>query len=93
MLPGKTVLSLTTDLLAFSAFSHLKDEQVSSLHHLIFRLQEPLTVIQQKLLLSFWTHADGSVLPAQLLHRCNMVLQQYGRMPMGELYVEEGTEY
>jgi len=89
MLPVKTVLSLTTDLLAYGAFSHLKDEQVSSFHHLIFRLQQPLTIVQQKLLLTFWTHADGSVLPASLLHRCNLVLQQYGRMPIGELYVEE----
>ena len=93
MLPSKTVLSLTTDLVAYGAFSHLKDDQVSSLYHLILRLQEPLTVIQQKLLLTFWTHADGSALPASLLHRCNMVLQQYGRMPICELYVEEGTEY
>ena len=93
MLFGKTVLSLTTDLLAYGAFSHLKDEHISSLHHLILRLQEPLTVLQQKLLLTFWVHADGSVLPAPLLHRCNLVLQQYGRTPIAELYLEEGLEY
>ena len=92
MLPSKTILCLTTDLLASGAFSHLKDEQVSALHHLILRLQEPLTVIQQKLLLTFWSHADAAVLPAALLHRCNMILQQYGRMPIAELYVEAEME-
>ncbi len=41
MLPSKTVLSLTIDLLAHNAFNHLKDEDISALHHLIIKLQEP----------------------------------------------------
>ena len=35
MLQSKTVLSLTIDLLANNAFNHLKDEEISALHHLI----------------------------------------------------------
>ena len=82
MLQSKTVLSLTIDLLANNAFNHLKDEEISALHHLILKLQEPLTTIQQNLLLTFWNHAYTGDLPSALLHRCNTVLQQLGRSPM-----------
>ena len=92
MQQNKTILSLTTDLLANGGFSHLKDDQVSALHHLILRLQEPLTIIQQNLLLTFWSNADATHLPAALVHRCNMVLQQYGRHPIGALYAEMEME-
>ena len=64
MLQSKTVLSLTIDLLANNAFNHLKDEEISALHHLILKLQEPLTPIQQNLLLTFWNHAYTGDLPA-----------------------------
>ena len=40
MLQSKTVLSLTIDLLANNAFNHLKDEEISALHHLILKLQD-----------------------------------------------------
>ena len=83
---SKTILSLTSDLLANGGFSHLKDDQISALHHLIVRLKEPLTVIQQNLLLTFWNNADAANLPAALLYRCNTVLQQFGRNPIAELY-------
>lgn len=85
---NKTILSLTIDLLANNAFNHLKDEDISALHHLILKLQEPLTPIQQGLLLSFWNHAFTGELPAPLLYRCNMVLQQLGRNPLEEMMVE-----
>ena len=88
MLPSKTVLSLTIDLLANNAFNHLKDEEISALHHLILKLQEPPTAIQQNLLLTFWNHAYTGDLPAHLLHRCNTVLLQLGRSPMEELMME-----
>ncbi len=88
MLPGKTVLSLTIDLLANNAFNHLKDEEISALHHLILKLQEPLTSIQQNLLLTFWNHAYTGDLPAALLYRCNTVLQQLGRNPLEEVMME-----
>lgn len=87
MLQSKNILSLTTDLLASGAFSHLTDEQVSSLHHLILQLQEPLTIIQQRLLLSYWSQIDATELPPPLLHRCNMLLQQYGCAPAGACFM------
>ncbi len=83
---GKTILSLTTDLLANGGFSHLKDDQVSMLHHLILRLKEPLSIIQQNLLLTFWNNADATYIPPALLYRCNTILQQHGRNPIQELY-------
>ncbi len=88
MLPSKTVLSLTIDLLAHNAFNHLKDEDISALHHLIVKLQEPLTAIQQNLLLTFWNHAYTGDLPAALLYRCNTLLQQLGRNPLEEMMVD-----
>ena len=88
MLQSKTVLSLTVDLLANNAFNHLKDEEISALHHLILKLQEPLTYIQQNLLLTFWNHAYPGDLPAALLYRCNTLLQQLGRSPLEELVIE-----
>ena len=91
MLQSKTVLSLTIDLLANNAFNHLKDEEISSLHYLILRLQEPLTPIQQTLLLNFWNYAFTGNLSAALLHRCNTVLLQLGRNPLEEMMVEMDT--
>lgn len=88
MLQNKTVLSLTIDLLASNAFNHLRDDEISALHHLILKLQEPLTPIQQNLLLTFWNHACTTSLPAPLLHRCNAVLMQLGRSPMEMMEVE-----
>jgi hypothetical protein len=92
MLHNKTILSLTVDLLANGGFSHLKDEKISSLHHLILRLQEPLTTIQQNLLLAFWQNADASNIPPALLHRCNAVLCQLGHQPI-EAFAEEMDLY
>ena len=88
MLQNKTILSLTVDLLANNAFNHLRDDEISALHHLILKLQEPLTPIQQNLLLTFWNHAYTGDLPAPLLYRCNTILQQLGRSPMEMLEVE-----
>ena len=88
MLPSKTVLSLTIDLLANNAFNHLKDEEISALHHLILKLQEPLTRVQQNLLLGFWRHADTTGLSPALLHRCNTILQQLGHYPLEEMMME-----
>jgi hypothetical protein len=85
---NKTILSLTIDLLANGGFNHLKDEEITSLHHLILRLQEPLTIIQQNLLLTFWNNADAANIPPALLYRCNAVLQQRGHNPIEELAVE-----
>ena len=84
----RTILSLTIDLLANNAFNHLKDEDISALHHLILKLQEPLTTIQQNLLLTFWNHAYTGDLPAALLYRCNTMLQQLGRSPLEEMVIE-----
>lgn len=88
MLQSKTVLSLTIDLLANNAFNHLKDEEISALHHLIVKLQEPLTPVQQNLLLGFWSHASTAELPAALLHRCNTLLCGLGRSPLETMMVE-----
>lgn len=88
MLQSKTVLSLTMDLLAHNAFNHLRDDEISALHHLILKLTEPLTPIQQNLLLTFWNHACTTGLPAPLLHRCNSILMQLGRNPMEMMEVE-----
>lgn len=85
---NKTILTLTTDLLANGGFNHLKDDEISALHHLILRLQEPLTTIQQNLLLTFWNNADAANIPPALLYRCNAVLQQNGRNPIEELHAE-----
>jgi hypothetical protein len=85
MQQDKTILALTTDLLANGGFNHLKDDEISALHHLLLRLQEPLTLIQQKLLLRFWSNADAGNIPPALLYRCNAILQQYGMMPIEEL--------
>jgi hypothetical protein len=87
MQQGKTILSLTIDLLANGGFNHLKDEEISALHHLIMRLQEPLSNIQQSLLLTFWNNADAANLPPALLYRCNTILQQRGLKPIEELFV------
>ena len=85
---NKTILTLTTDLLANGGFNHLKDDEISALHHLILRLQEPLSIIQQDLLLIFWNNADAANIPPALLYRCNAVLQQRGRNPIQELHAE-----
>ena len=90
---NKTILSLTVDLLANNAFNHLRDDEISALHHLILKLQEPLTVIQQNLLLTFWHHAYTGDLPAALLYRCNTVLQQMGLNPLEEVMMEEMDMY
>lgn len=89
---SNTILSLTTDLLANGGFSHLKDDQVSALHHLILRLKEPLSIVQQNLLLTFWSNTDAANIPAALLYRCNTVLQQHGFAPIPELFAEMGME-
>ena len=86
---NKTILSLTIDLLANGAFNHLKDDEISAMHHLILKLQEPLTRVQQNLLLTFWNHANAADLPASLLYRCNSILQQLGRGPLQEMYAEQ----
>lgn len=88
MYSEKQILSLTTDLLAHNAFNHLKDEEISALHHLILKMKEPLTAIQQNLLLTFWNHAYTGDLPASLLYRCNTLLQQLGRSPLEEMLLE-----
>lgn len=88
MLQSKTVLSLTIDLLANNAFNHLKDDEISALHYLILKLQEPLTRIQQNLLLTFWNHAYTGDLPAPLLYKCNTALQRLGRRPLEEVMTE-----
>ena len=88
MLQSNTVLSLTMDLLAHNAFNHLRDDDISALHHFILRLTEPLSPIQQNLLLTFWSHACTADLPAPLLHRCNSILLQTGRQPMEMLQME-----
>ncbi len=85
MQQSKTILSLTIDLLANGGFKHLKDDDISALHHLILRLQEPLSTIQQNLLLTFWNHADAANIAPALLYRCNAVLQQLGRNPIEEI--------
>ncbi|MEI8058720.1 MAG: hypothetical protein WCG67_01080 [Ferruginibacter sp.] len=85
MQQSKAILMLTNDLLANGGFSHLKDEEISALHHLLLRLQEPLSNIQQNLLLTFWSNADASNIPAALLYRCNAILQQRGCNPIEEL--------
>ncbi len=88
MQQSNTILSLTIDLLANGGFNHLKDEEISALHHLILRLQEPLSIVQQNLLLTFWNNADAANIPAALLYRCNAMLQQRGRNPIEELSME-----
>ncbi len=88
MLQSNTVLSLTMDLLAHKAFNHLRDEDLSALHRLILKLTEPLTPIQQNLLLTFWNHASAAELPAPLLHRCNSILIQFGRRPLEFMEME-----
>ncbi len=88
MLHNKTILSLTIDLLANNAFNHLRDDEISALHHLILKLQEPLTPIQQNLLLTFWNHANTGGLSPALLYRCNMILQQMGRPLLEEVMLE-----
>lgn len=88
MQQNNTILPLTTDLLANNAFNHLKDEEISALHHLILKLTEPLTRIQENLLLTFWNHACTAEIPSSLLHRCNTVLLQLGRSPMEKMEEE-----
>ena len=88
MLQNKTILALTIDLLANGAFNHLKDDEITAMHHLILRLKEPLSNVQQNLLLTFWYHADISTVAASLLYRCNTVLYQHGRQPLEELTSE-----
>ncbi len=93
MLQPKPILSLTIDLLAHNAFNHLKDEEISAIHHLILKLQGPLSPIQQNLLLSFWNHACTGGLSASLLHRCNTILMQYGRCLLEETVRESDAYY
>lgn len=84
------VVSLTTDLLANQAFSHLKDEDISSLYYCICKLNGKVSSMQQNLLLTFWNHANTINLPPCLLQRCNTVLQRLGRGPME--IMEPGVE-
>jgi len=86
MQQDKIILSRTTDLLANGGFSHLKDDQLSALHHQLLRLREPLSMEQENHLLKFWANADATHLPEALVYRCNMVLQQRGFHPICELY-------
>lgn len=82
MTQNKTILSLTMDLLANNAFSHLRDDEISSLHHLILKVQQPVAAVQQGLLLNFWHFASTVNIPAQLLYNCNIALQQLGQKPL-----------
>jgi hypothetical protein len=88
MKQDNTILSLTTDLLAYGGFSHLKDDEISALHHVLLRLQGSVNIMQQKLLLTFWNNADFNSIPASLLHRCNMILLQFGAAPMEDRMVQ-----
>jgi hypothetical protein len=88
MRQNNTIPSITTDLLAHGAFSHLKDDEVAGLHHLIVRLKEPLSPVQQNLLLTLWYHADTGNFPPGLFYRCNAVLQKMGRNLLNEQAVE-----
>ncbi len=81
---SKTILALTIDLLANGAFNHLQDDDITAMHHLLLRLNEPLTTVQQNLLLTFWNHAAITNIPFPLLYRCNTILQQLGRSPLEE---------
>jgi hypothetical protein len=76
MLPAETIHSLTSDLLENNAFNHLREDEVSALQHLLGRLKEPLSAIQQSLLLTFWKHASTTNVPPALLGQCNKVLRQ-----------------
>ena len=60
MQQDKIILSRTTDLLANGGFSHLKDDQLSALHHQLLRLREPLSMEQENHLLKFWANADAT---------------------------------
>jgi hypothetical protein len=76
MLPATTIHSLTSDLLANNAFNHLREDEVSALQQLLRGLKEPLSTIQQSLLLTFWKHASTADVPPSLLGQCNKVLHQ-----------------
>jgi hypothetical protein len=76
------IVSLTSNLLAVGAFSHLTDEKVSSLYHLLLCLQEPLSKEQAQIMLQFWQHADATTISAALLHRCNSILSQFRFPPL-----------
>jgi hypothetical protein len=88
MRQGNMVLSLTTDLLANGSFNHLKDDEISALHHIILKLQGSLSAMQQNLLLTFWNNADVYSIPPALLYRCNMTLLQFGRPPIENFRME-----
>ena len=85
---NNTILSLTSDLLANGAFSHLSDESISALHHFILRLKEPLSTVQQNILLSYWSQANAENLPPALLQRYNGILQQLGRPTIEVMCIE-----
>lgn len=79
---ANSILALTTDLLANGSFNHLKDDELSALHHVLLKLRGSASHIHQQLLLTFWNNADATQVPQALLHRCNMVLMGCGRMPI-----------
>jgi hypothetical protein len=76
MKESNTLLSLTMDLLAHDAFKHLGDDEINALQQLAGKISEPLTPVNQGLLLTYWNFASTSGLPAPLLNRCNRILQQ-----------------
>ena len=86
---SNTIVSLTTDLLANGAFSHLYDNEITNLDHLLMRLTDPPTILYQDQLLNFWYRADIAEIPAVLVYQCNSLLQQFGRVPMEEFVIDD----
>jgi hypothetical protein len=82
------IVSLTSNLLAGGAFSHLTDEEVSGIHHMVLRLQQPLSTEQVQIMLGFWQYADVATISSALLHRCNAMRYQFGLPPMEDIGVE-----
>jgi hypothetical protein len=79
MTAQKTVLGLTIDMLHEKAFSHLQQNELQALYQLTAHMHDPLTLIEQQLLLTYWTYTDINRLSPALLYRCDIQLQQMGR--------------
>jgi hypothetical protein len=88
----KQVMALTRNLLLSGAFNHLSEANLSRLQWLLYNRRNPEQDAAERLM-RFWYSGDyfAQGVPQDLLHNCNLVLQQSGK-PVIDMFIAEEFE-
>jgi hypothetical protein len=80
MKPENKIVSLTREMLRIGIFNHLNDNDVSVLYHLLIQVQNPPTLIQQNIFISYWKRGNffDNQFASQILLQCNEILKSMG---------------